>query len=78
MGIRRVPWGSNPADAHLEAELQQRGLFPDLHHMAGQADLIVLTCSLTETTRGMVDSAFLKACKSGVRIINIARGVLLC
>lgn len=77
MGIRRAPWGGVPADAHLEAELQQKGLFPDLHRMAGQADLIVLTCSLTETTRGMVDVALLKACKPGVRIINIARGLLL-
>ncbi|KAL3150379.1 hypothetical protein ABBQ32_000218 [Trebouxia sp. C0010 RCD-2024] len=77
MGIRRAPWGATPADAYLEAELQQKGLFPNLHRMAGQADLIVLTCSLTETTRGMVDSAFLKACKPGVRIINIARGGLL-
>ena len=78
MGVRRVPWGGTPADAPLEAELQQKGLFQDIHHMAGQADLVVLTCSLTEITRGMVDSAFLKACKPGVRIINVARGVCCC
>ena len=78
LGIRRVPWGGTPADAPLEAELQQRGLFQDIHHMAGQADLIVLTCSLTDITCGMVDSAFLKACKPGVRIINVARGVCRC
>lgn len=78
LGIRRVPWGGTPADAPLEAELQQRGLFREIHDMAGQADLIVLTCSLTDITRGMVDSAFLKACKPGVRIINVARGVCCC
>ena len=77
MGIRRGPWGTAPADAPLEAELQQKGLFQDLHQLAGQADLVVLTCSLTDATRGMVDSAFLKACKPGVRIINVARGALL-
>ncbi|KAA6423439.1 MAG: D-3-phosphoglycerate dehydrogenase [Trebouxia sp. A1-2] len=77
MGVRRSPWGTNPSDSHLEAELQQRGVFQDLPGLVGQADLIVLTCSLTDATRGMVDRTFLKACKPGVRIINVARGGLL-
>ncbi len=75
MGVRRSPWGANPSDSHLEAELQQRGVFQDLPSLVGQADLIVLTCSLTDATRGMVDRPFLKACKPGVRIINVARGL---
>ena len=75
MGVRRSPWGTNPSDSHLEAELQQRGVFQDLPSLVGQADLIVLTCSLTDATRGMVDRTFLKACKPGVRIINVARGL---
>ena len=72
MGVRRGPWGTTP----LEAELQQKGVFQDLHSLVGQADLIVLTCSLTDATRGMVDRAFLATCKPGVRIINVARGML--
>ena len=76
MGLRRGPWGTTPADGPLEAELQQTGAFGDLHRLVGQADLIVLTCSLTDATRGMVDRAFLAACKPGVRIINVARGML--
>lgn len=74
MGARRSPWGLNSSDSHLEAELQQKGIFQDLHSLCGQADIIVLTCSLTDATRGMVDRAFLTACKPGVRIINVARG----
>lgn len=74
MGARRSPWGLNSSDSHLEAELQQKGIFQDLHSLCEQADIIVLTCSLTDATRGMVDQAFLRACKPGVRIINVARG----
>ena len=74
MGVRLSSWGSNPKDAALEAELQQTGSFQDLHEMLHQADLVVLTCSQTELTKGMVNKAFLNACRFGVRIINVARG----
>ena len=74
IGVRRSPWGTNPADAPLESDLQQTGSFQDLHGLLNQADLVVLTCSQTELTKGMVNSAFLQACKPGVRVINVARG----
>lgn len=41
------------------------------------ADIVVLTCTLNNATRSMVDSAFLDACRPGVRIVNVARGGLL-
>lgn len=74
IGVRKRPWGSNPTDSPLEAQLQQKGLFNDLIPLAAQADLVVLTCSVTDETRGMVNENFLHACKPGVRIINVARG----
>ena len=74
LGVRRSQWGSNPQDSLLEAELQQKGLFEDLIPMAAQADLVVLTCAVTDETRGMINSKFLQACKPGIRIINVARG----
>lgn len=74
LGVRKSPWGSKPQDSLLEAELEQKGLFEDLIPLAAQADLVVLTCSVTDETRNMVNHKFLQACKPGVRIINVARG----
>ena len=78
IGVRRSPWGTNPADAPLESDLQQKGSFQDLHGLLKQADLVVLTCSQTELTKGMVNTAFLEACKPGVQVINVARGEVIC
>lgn len=74
LGVRRSAWGTNPADSVFEAELQHKGLFQDLIRLAAQADLVVLTCAVTDETRGMINHSFLQACKPGVRIINVARG----
>ena len=41
-----------------------------------EADIIVLACSQDATTRGFVNSAFLLACKAGVTIVNVARGMV--
>ena len=41
------------------------------------ADVVSLHCPLTESTRGMVDAAFLGAMKPGAILINTARGPLV-
>lgn len=38
---------------------------------------MVLACTETVFTRGLVGTEFLNACSDGVRIINVARGGLL-
>jgi D-3-phosphoglycerate dehydrogenase / 2-oxoglutarate reductase len=41
------------------------------------ADFLVLTCALTDTNRHMVDADVLKHCKTGLRVVNVARGPLI-
>jgi phosphoglycerate dehydrogenase-like enzyme len=49
----------------------------DLHRLLPAADVVVLTCTQNDATRGIVGSEFLRRCKRGVRIVNVARGGLL-
>jgi D-3-phosphoglycerate dehydrogenase len=43
-----------------------------------KCDFIILTCSLTNTNRHMLNANIFNLCKSDVRIINVARGPLIC
>ena len=71
-GVRSREWeGAGKAGALL----QRRGRWAELHEMVGEADIIVLTTVQNAKTRGMVDAAFLAACRPGVHIINVARGI---
>ena len=49
----------------------------DLHRLLPGADIVVLTCTQNDATRGIVGREFLRRCKRGVRIVNVARGGLL-
>ena len=42
--------------------------------MLGQADIVALTCPLTDQTRGLIDGAALAAMKNTAYLINLARG----
>lgn len=41
------------------------------------ADYVILAAPLTEQTRGMVDTAALRAMKPGARLVNVGRGALV-
>jgi D-3-phosphoglycerate dehydrogenase / 2-oxoglutarate reductase len=43
----------------------------------GEADYVVLACSLTEANRGILSAGMLGLCREGVRIVNVARGPLV-
>ena len=43
----------------------------------GEADFIVFTCALTPANRHILDDGALACCKRGVRIVNVARGLLI-
>lgn len=43
-----------------------------------ECDFIILTCSLNEQNFHMLDAQILEQCKEGVRVINVARGQLIC
>lgn len=64
---------SDDAAGLADKVVQQSALLQELP----QADVVVLACSSTESTRNIVDSAFLAAMKSGSVLVNIARGDLV-
>lgn len=48
---------------------------PDrLHEFLGHCDYLVLTCPLTDETRGMIDAAAFAALKPGAVLVNVSRG----
>ncbi|MFC8226367.1 D-2-hydroxyacid dehydrogenase [Streptomyces sp. NPDC057287] len=60
-----------PDEAEAEAEIYT----PDqLHEFLGRCDYVIVTCPLTDETRGMIDSEALAALKEGAMFVNVARG----
>jgi len=54
-----------------------RGLvhpFTELPALLPEADVVILSTPLDETTRGLVDGAFLARMKDGALLVNVARG----
>lgn len=43
-----------------------------------EADFIVITCALTATSRHMINANLLERAKTGVRIVNVGRGPVIC
>jgi len=43
----------------------------------GEADFVVLTCALSDSSHHMVDAKTLRRMKPGVRIVNVGRGPLI-
>lgn len=43
----------------------------------GEADYIVLTCSLNDKTHHIINDALLSGTKKGLRVVNVARGKLI-
>jgi phosphoglycerate dehydrogenase-like enzyme len=69
VGVRRSPQASEYA-RHV-------GTLDELGERIPDADVIVLSCSLNETTAGMVDDEFLRQMKSDAVLVNIGRGALV-
>lgn len=46
----------------------------ELPDLLGQADVVVLLVPLDDSTRGLVDAAFLERMKDGALLVNVARG----
>jgi phosphoglycerate dehydrogenase-like enzyme len=64
---------SDQADDRIE----RVGVLEDAGKLAADADIIVLACSLTDTTRGFADAEFFAQVKPGAVLVNIARGALI-
>lgn len=67
--VRRSPQTGPTAD--------RAGTMADLPEFLPQADVIVLACSLNETTRGFADKSFFDQIKQNAVLVNIARGGLI-
>lgn len=61
------------ADTQVLADVQ-RAEWP---HRLGEADFIVVTCSLTPSSRHMVNAEALARAKDGVRVVNVGRGPVI-
>lgn len=53
-------------------------LYPlaELEAMLRESDIVVLSCALTEETRGLIDARRLAAMKRGAYLVNLARGAV--
>lgn len=63
LGARR---SDAPMPEHVEAA--------SIAELFARSDVVVLACPLTESTRGLVDAALLRAMKPGAVLVNVARG----
>lgn len=66
VGIRRSPEAGGPADAVRAPDALDDAL--------STADHVVLTCPLTEETRGLIDRQALRTMRTDALLVNIARG----
>jgi len=49
----------------------------DLDDLARHADIVVIAAPLDDSTRGMVDAAFLARMRDGALLVNVARGAIV-
>lgn len=57
--------------------VDRAGTMADLPEFLPEADVIVLACSLNDTTRGFAGTSFFSQIKPGAVLLNIARGGLI-
>jgi len=63
-------------NAHPEVQSAvEQAVWPD---RTEEADFIVITCALTATSRHMINASLLDMAKTGVRIVNVGRGPVVC
>jgi phosphoglycerate dehydrogenase-like enzyme len=68
LGVRRHAVSDEHADSV--------GTLDDLASFLPRADVVLLSCALTEQTRGLADAKFFGAMKTGAILVNIARGAV--
>ncbi|MHC3430022.1 D-2-hydroxyacid dehydrogenase [Streptomyces sp. DT18] len=73
-GTRAGEFFGSAAGQEADAELYT----PDeLHAFLARCDYLVLTCPLTEETRGMIDAEAVARLKEGATVVNVSRGGIL-
>lgn len=72
-GMRVIAY--DPAAAPEPGLAVERAIWPDRIEMA---DFIIVTCSLTPSSRHMLNASVFDRVKPGVRIVNVGRGPVVC
>ncbi len=67
IGLRRNPANGPEGADEIHAMSALKAQLP-------RADIVALTCALTEETRGLMDAAAFAAMKPGATLVNVARG----
>lgn len=75
LGIRTIVWNRSAIGSRPEASLVE--YVPAMTDLLGLADVVSLHVPLVESTRGMVDDAFLSAMREGSGLVNTSRGALV-
>jgi phosphoglycerate dehydrogenase-like enzyme len=69
IGVRRSPYAGEAVDEMVHPR--------ELDGVLADADWLVLACTLTDETRGLIDARRLSLLKRGARLVNISRGAVL-
>lgn len=69
--------GSSSSKPQFEAMTGGPCRFVGLDEMLGQSDLVFVTCSLNEHTRGLIGARELSLMKPSAALINVARGPII-
>lgn len=77
-GMEVIAFDPNPKVKINDPEIKTEKIkFLSLEELYSQSDVISLHCPLTDSTRGMIDQKAIAKMKSGIIIINTARGPLI-
>ncbi len=79
---KRLLVAEMPVIAYDPAYLNQAAKYPEIHFASWPqqveiCDFLVFTCSLNSANYHLLNTEILARCKTGVRIINVARGPLI-
>ena len=76
--IARDGFGMRVLGARRRSGDLPEGVEPaDLDRLFGESDAVVLSCSLNDETRGLVDSRLIGLMKPGAVLVNVARGAVV-
>jgi D-3-phosphoglycerate dehydrogenase len=71
-GMRVIVY--DPASPAPESAEVSNAVWPE---RCAEADFLVVTCALTESSRHMINASTIAALRSGVRVVNVSRGPVI-
>ena len=78
MGVSCIQIGFNPDSVGERLPDVEHRHISELHSLLGLADWLILACPLTSDTRQLIDGAAIDLLPQSARIVNIARGEIIC